>query len=60
MGRAVLVAAVVTLLAAADAGSVSTPPASSFSAKVDNAWFPLKPGSRYASEAAQSTRSSWR
>jgi len=47
MGRAVLVAAVVALLAAADAGSVSTPPASSFSAKVDNAWFPLKPGSRY-------------
>jgi hypothetical protein len=28
-------------------GGVAVPPASAFSAAVDNAWFPLKPGSRY-------------
>src|SRR6476659_4680708 len=29
------------------AGIPPRPPASSFSARVDNVWFPLRPGSRY-------------
>src|SRR5439155_13298881 len=41
-------AAVSTPARPADArGTPPMPPASSFSARVDNQWFPLKPGTRY-------------
>ena len=44
----ILALAVLVTLAAALATSVSaTPPTAGFSAKVDNPWFPLKPGTRY-------------
>ena len=44
----ILALAVLATLAAALATSVSaTPPTAGFSAKVDNPWFPLKPGTRY-------------
>ena len=44
----ILALAVLATLAAALATSVSaTPPAAGFSARVDNPWFPLKPGTRY-------------
>jgi hypothetical protein len=45
----ILATAVAFLCAAAGAagGTPSRPPASSFSAHVDNPWFPLKPGTRY-------------
>src|SRR6476620_7158102 len=42
------VAAASTLVAGTYAAGIPPmPPASSFSARVDNVWFPLRPGSRY-------------
>jgi hypothetical protein len=34
-------------------GTPRLPPASTFSARVDNQWFPLKPGTRYLSALAR-------
>ena len=50
MRTLILVIAVVALLSAAAAeagGTPPMPPASSFSAHVDNVWFPLRPGTRW-------------
>jgi len=52
---ALLGAAVGVLLAAT---ASATPPATSFSARVDNPWFPLKPGTRYVYTGVKDGQSS--
>ena len=47
MQRILALAVLATLAAALATGVGARPPASSFSAHVDNPWFPLKPGTRY-------------
>jgi hypothetical protein len=41
------------LAAAVAIGASAMPPASSFTARIDNTWFPLKPGTRYVYEGVK-------